>query len=105
MQDNLKDKGFNISCVDDGDSSGNGSDDCASAEDGGNSLMISNLGTDRCKELNRTIRHEMQHGAGDVSHAQNDDGSLDCENDSVYGCDVACYEISPCPGAKAENCQ
>lgn len=98
MQNNLKNGGFMIRCVDSGDSNGNGTNDCASAMVGGNSMTISNLGTDACMSFAKTIRHEMQHGAGNQNH------TVDPAVDPVYGCDLACFGKANKQGTRSDAC-
>ncbi|MGH8488731.1 MAG: MopE-related protein [Gammaproteobacteria bacterium] len=98
MQDKLKDKGFKIQCVDSGDTNGDGSDDCASAGLGGNTLDFSNLGS-ICGSVAKTVRHEMQHAAGNRNHTAN------VADDTVFACDLACYGTANQPGANAANCK
>jgi hypothetical protein len=107
MQNNLKMKGVNIRCVENDDASGDGEPDCGAAPLGGNTVIISALGTDTCPNLAKTIRHEMQHGAGGQNHVYEVDGrTLNCANDPVFACDVACYDfVDSCPGAQAVNCR
>ena len=98
MQNNLKNKGFKINCMDSGDTNSDSVDDCGSAALGGNSLDLSNLGT-ICGSLGKTIRHEMQHGAGNRNH------TADVADDTVFACDLACYGTANKPGANAANCK
>jgi hypothetical protein len=99
MQNALRSQGFFIECIDGDDTNGDGRPDCASAAVGGNSTTISNLGVGPCGSLAKTIRHEMQHGAGNRGH------TADPADDTVYACDLACYGRSNRAGARAENCK
>lgn len=99
MQDNLKDKGFSISCVDSNDSNANGNPDCGSAALGGNTLKIGNQSVSTCGSLPKTIRHEMQHGAGNRSH------TADVADDTVFACDLSCYGTANKAGADPANCK
>jgi glucodextranase-like protein/carboxypeptidase family protein len=104
MQDHLKDKGYKAKCLDTQNTTGTDGDDCASSALGGNALDVSVATAAACGSLAKTMRHEMQHGAGD-DHVNLADGSLDCENDPVYGCDTACFAQSNCAGSKAASCK
>ena len=110
MQDRLVDKGFKIECIDSPNGPG-GKPACGYAYPGSTSLTITNQETSECgSSLAGTIRHEMQHAAGvDVhEYKPNPSGTgfvLDCANDSVYACDLACYQFSNCPGAQTANCK
>jgi hypothetical protein len=110
MQDRLKDKGFQLECTDSHNGPG-GTPACGYAYPGSTSLTITGQDTDEgCPSLTGVIRHEMQHAAGIDDHEYKPNASgngfvLDCQNDSVYGCDLACYQFSNCPGAQTANCK
>jgi hypothetical protein len=109
MQDRLKDKGFQIECINGNFGPGGKTRACGYAYPGSTSLTITGQDTDECPSLAGVIRHEMQHAAGVDDHEYRPDGSggfvLDCGNDSVYGCDLKCYQFSNCPGAQTANCK
>ena len=91
--------GYGIRCIDSVDTNNNGTDDCASAALGGSVLRLSNLSTRECGPVAKSIRHEIQHSAGDPHKPK-----ADIADDLVYGCDLACFGSSNRIGASADAC-
>jgi hypothetical protein len=71
---------------------------CGDAQEGSNIITITNESKTQCGDLEKTLRHEMQHLAG-AHH------TATCATDPVYGCDEKCYAMSNCRGARAESCR